>query len=440
MSYQAQLIDAAFVPPAPSPLGAGLPFWEMMRRIRDNPLSAFPAAAFRDPVTRIRFLGRSLHYVSEPAMVEEIMEDSDGFYARSRFRKALLFPLAGPAGDFEEQRLAPLFAPAALARHSAGLGEYLEDEMQRLGRREMVVDFAALSRRLTFTLLLELSGGPDLVARRDVIAAAFLPLVKALDGVCGRDILPLPSWSRPPAEIRRRASVLVGVLEPLATMRAGAAVQRDDFLSHLLTGQPPAEAARNLARILVTVSDITASAVTWTSYLLALFPAVAEEVGTELRWMDLRDPQLTARSRELAVSRAFAESLRLYPPVPVLVFDSLLDHSLAEHEIDKGDKVVVSPWILHRHRKLWHLPDLFHPDRFAAIGSEPTHPFAWLPFGDGPAAYMTGHVAELFTRLVLRALLRRFRLATDDSHAVVPEIRGTLRPRAGLPLRLVPRS
>lgn len=442
MSYQAQLIDAAFVPPAPSAAAADLPFWEMLRRIRDNPLTTFPAAAFRDPVTAVRFLGRRLHYLSEPAMVEEVIEDGEGFYAESRFRSALLAPLAGPDGAFEQQRLAPLFAPAALARHSAALGEYLEEEMRGWGSREMVVDFASVARRLVFTLLLELAGGPELTAARHRIAAAFLPLMEALDRASGRDLLPLPLWTGAVTRTRVRngAAQLVGALTLQTTLRAREAVERDDLLGRLLAEATPPEAARHLAQILVTVSETAASALTWTTYLLALFPVVADEIGHELRWTDLRDPRLTARSRDLMASRAFAESLRLYPPVPVVVFDSLLDHSLAEHEIDKGDKVVISPWILHRHRKHWQLPDLFRPERFAATGTEPVHPFAWLPFGDGPAAYMAGHAAELFTRLTLRALLRRFRIAPDDSHAVVPEIRGTLRPRGGLPLRLIPRD
>lgn len=439
MSYQARLIEAAFVPPTPSASEAGIPLREMMGRLWDNPLRALPASAFREPVVRIRLPGRSLHYVSAPAMVEEVVEDRDGFYAPSRLRAALLSPLAGTDGAFAEQRLAPLFAPASLVRHSARLAEYLEEGVRDLGRRELTVDFASLARRIVFTLLLDLMGGSDLAARRDEIAALFLPLMQVFDRASRLDLLPLPRFLAPRGAARQRAQALVAVLESLTAARTGA-VERDGLMAGFLDELPPSDAARNLALVLAIVCDTAASALVWTTYLLSLFPAVAERVGEELRWIDLRDPRLVARTGGLAASRVFAESLRLYPPVPLLVFDSLVDHSLGGHEIDRGDKVVVSPWILHRHRRLWRMPDLFDPRRFEGLGAEPVHPHAWLPFGDGPAAYMAGHAAELFTRLTLRALLRRFRIAPDDTHGVMPEIRGSLRPRGGLMLRFIPRG
>jgi len=37
---------------------------------------------------------------------------------------------------------------------------------------------------------------------------------------------------------------------------------------------------------------------------------------------------------------------------------------LAGHRIRAGTMVVIAPYVLHRHRRLWDRPDIFDPNRF----------------------------------------------------------------------------
>jgi cytochrome P450 len=46
--------------------------------------------------------------------------------------------------------------------------------------------------------------------------------------------------------------------------------------------------------------------------------------------------------------------------------------------------VVISPWVLHRHRLLWDDPDLFDPRRFLRGAQRTIERHAYLPFGVGP--------------------------------------------------------
>ena len=44
--------------------------------------------------------------------------------------------------------------------------------------------------------------------------------------------------------------------------------------------------------------------------------------------------------------------------------------------------VLIAPWLLHRHEKLWRDPNAFIPARFMAPAPPPDR-FAYLPFGVG---------------------------------------------------------
>jgi len=51
---------------------------------------------------------------------------------------------------------------------------------------------------------------------------------------------------------------------------------------------------------------------------------------------------------------------------------------------------MISPWVLHRHRRLWKDPDAFDPARFLGDAQLP-HRFAYMPFGAGPHASASAH-------------------------------------------------
>ena len=69
---------------------------------------------------------------------------------------------------------------------------------------------------------------------------------------------------------------------------------------------------------------------------------------------------------KLAFSRmVIEESMRLYPPVHTIVRQALADDTLAGRQVPKGSIVLISPWVLHRHQRLWHDPGRFDPERFS---------------------------------------------------------------------------
>ncbi len=97
---------------------------------------------------------------------------------------------------------------------------------------------------------------------------------------------------------------------------------------------------------------------------------------------------------------------------------------------------MISPWVLHRHRRLWNDPDYFDPERFAPGRREKIHRFAYLPFGAGPRVCIGMGFAMQEATIILSSILRRFRLELVAGHPVEPQARITLRPRHGVKMRV----
>ena len=94
-----------------------------------------------------------------------------------------------------------------------------------------------------------------------------------------------------------------------------------------------------------------------------------------------------------SVETLFSEAMRLYPPIHVIFRQANADTELGGVAIKKGDTVVVSPYALHRDARYWKNPESFDPERFAR--GEPSHKYAYIPFGGGPRSCIGSHFAMM---------------------------------------------
>ncbi|WP_436023848.1 cytochrome P450 [Trinickia sp. LjRoot230] len=100
---------------------------------------------------------------------------------------------------------------------------------------------------------------------------------------------------------------------------------------------------------------------------------------------------------------------------------------------------MISPWVLHRHRRLWQNPDAFDPSRF--LPNAPAAPqFAYLPFGTGPRVCIGAQFALAEATLVIARLLQSFFVELADSRPVRPRAIMTTAPEHAVPFRLKPRK
>ncbi len=132
--------------------------------------------------------------------------------------------------------------------------------------------------------------------------------------------------------------------------------------------------------------------------------------------------------------------MRLYPSIAALSRSAECADRLSETGIAPGTLLVIAPYILHRHRRLWAQPDLFDPTRFLGPAKAKIPRFAYLPFGAGPRTCIGSSFALQEATLVLAKLVQRFDIALAPGAMVWPLQKITLRPANGLPMRIEPRS
>jgi cytochrome P450 len=130
------------------------------------------------------------------------------------------------------------------------------------------------------------------------------------------------------------------------------------------------------------------------------------------------------------------ETLRLYPPAPVIPRVAAVADRLGDIEVTPGTFVFTAPYVSHRHRLRWEDPDAFRPERFAPGRRETIDRFAYFPFGAGPRVCIGASfsIQEVLTALAI--LLPRFRFEALRPQEVEPLATITLRPGKGMPMRI----
>ena len=114
------------------------------------------------------------------------------------------------------------------------------------------------------------------------------------------------------------------------------------------------------------------------------------------------------------------------------------NETLRNRKVPKGAQIVLSPWHLHRHQRLWHDPDSFDPARWETENGRTCMRDAYIPFSAGPRACPGAGFAMIEGPLILSSLLCAYRLSPGHVPPV-PVMRLTLRSKNGIRLRLLKR-
>jgi cytochrome P450 len=194
-----------------------------------------------------------------------------------------------------------------------------------------------------------------------------------------------------------------------------------------------------VATVLVAGHETTAVALFWTCTILAALPAVQDAIAAEAAPLDLSPEGAAASLPALSYTRAVVdEGLRLYPPAFSITRQARAADAANGIAIPRRSVILIVPWVLHRHVKLWREPNRFDPGRFLP-GAEPPARFSYLPFGAGARACIGAQFALTEATIVLAQLLRRFRIELADDEPVLPLAAVTLQPNRNPPFRLTPR-
>jgi cytochrome P450 len=234
------------------------------------------------------------------------------------------------------------------------------------------------------------------------------------------------------------------VSETVAARRA-TANDRQDLLSMLISardesGQPMSQGQIRDEAINLFVGgfDTPALALSWAWYLLAQNPAVAARVIAEAdEILGTGQPVLADLKRLEFTQKVLKESMRLYPPAWILGREPVNDVEIGGVAIPRGRIVLISQWVMHRDSRFFDRPLQFDPDRWRDNLELPR--FVYFPFGAGPRVCIGAAFATLECTFALAMIAQRFRFELSASIPVVPQPTMTLRPKGGVPGRIVRR-
>ncbi len=188
------------------------------------------------------------------------------------------------------------------------------------------------------------------------------------------------------------------------------------------TGEPltDAEIREQSATMIAAGFETTSRLLFWTAYLLASDPAEQARVRAELaaappETMD----SLAALQAWPRLKACLLETLRLYPPVSLLLRTNLQTETILGHTLEPGCLITISPWVMHRRAAVWEEPTAFLPDRFLNKAA-PWTSGAFMPFGGGPRICIGASFSLAEAQVMLGRLLAQFDIALDDRRTVLP--------------------
>ncbi|PWT89036.1 MAG: hypothetical protein C5B56_07840 [Proteobacteria bacterium] len=180
-----------------------------------------------------------------------------------------------------------------------------------------------------------------------------------------------------------------------------------------------------------------ALALTWTFYLLSLYPEVEERVRREVAAQTGGGPLRPEHIDALPYARqVIQEAMRLYPPAALIVREARRDLRLDGEEVRAGTTVCIPVYAVHRHEAYWRNPDEFDPSRFEADAIAARDRYVYLPFGAGPRICIGQGFAQLEGTAILATIIRAFRFCMRSDYVPEMSLRITLRPTAGMPMRV----
>jgi len=120
------------------------------------------------------------------------------------------------------------------------------------------------------------------------------------------------------------------------------------------------------------------------------------------------------------ITQVIKETLRVYPPMPVTVRNSLKDGSLGPYRMQKDDIVLVGALAAQNDPKYWgDKPEVFGPEHFTPSKIAGRHPLAFIPFSVGQRQCMAQEVTFMMLRIGVFYVYNAYRLRMASGTTVV---------------------
>ncbi|HEV7852181.1 MAG TPA: cytochrome P450 [Mycobacterium sp.] len=393
------------------------------------------------PITRIQFGPKKLFppivAVFSPNAMRDVLGRTDAFSERCIIHNEVrdiagdsLFVLPNEQWRPRKRALQPVFTKhnvRTFGGHMSGAAQKFVDRW--LGGAE--IDLDVESRKVAMASLGRSILGVDLNERADTIARC---MHVASSYSADRALRPVraPRWLPTPA--RRRARQAVAAMHAITDQMIAACRAEPNREAPLVqaliaatdpqTGQSLSDAdiSNDLLLFMLAGHDTTATALTYSLWVLGHHPDIQERVAAEAA--AIGDRELTPEDVPHLgyTTQVLHEALRMCPPAAGVARLATRDIAVDGYRVEAGTLIAVGLYGLHNDPALWDRPSDFDPDRFSPENNKARDRWQFLPFLGGGRPCIGEHFARLETTLALATIVRamEIRSVDDDFPVEVP--------------------
>ncbi|HDZ4930042.1 TPA: cytochrome P450 [Campylobacter jejuni] len=396
-----------------------------------------------------------LYVINDTKEVKRMMVDEVREFPKSAFLHELLSPLLGESifttnGEvWKKQRelLRPSFEMTRINKVFNLMSEAVADMMDRFSKypNHAVIEVDEAMTFITADVIFRTIMSSKLDEEKGKkILNAFVTFQEQSVHTAMRRMFRFPKWLSYVLGDRKRAKagdvirqVLSDIIKPRYDMADNA--EFEDILGSLLLVVDAdtnkrfsfEEILDQVAMLFLAGHETTASSLTWTLYLLSLYPKEQEKAYEEITQVLQGGAIEISHLRQFKyLTNIFKESLRLYPPVGFFAREAKKDTQVRDKLIKKGSGVVIAPWLIHRHEEFWTNPHGFNPSRFEGEYKKD----AYLPFGVGERICIGQGFAMQEAILILANILKTYKLELEEGF--VPDVVGRLTVRSANGMRI----
>jgi cytochrome P450 len=398
-----------------------------------------------------------VYQLAHPDFARQILVEEPEKYYKARLIKQAFAPFAGQGlltsdgALWKQQRklMQPAFHHGQLTSYGAVMVRRALDLFDSFDVGA-VLEIQEEMSRLTLAIVVETLFGADVTREAKEVGGLMIAVLDAANDRIN-SVLRVPSWVPTRRNLREKRALrrLDELFHAFIAAHRASKAPPADLLSVLLAATDEDSGIRmsdqqlrdEMMTLFLAGHETTAMALTWTWYLLSQHPEVEQRLLDEVsRVPRARTPTVADLPQLPYTEMVVRESMRLYPPAPGVAREPIEDVRIGGYVVPRGSLLSVNTFAMHRDRRFFDDPERFDPGRFAAGWEEHIPRYAFLPFGGGPRVCIGNGFAMMEARLILAAVVRRWRLSLEPDQEIVPAQLVTVRPKHGIRMRVTRRE
>lgn len=352
--------------------------------------------------------GRRMVFVANPEMIEEVLTAPSEVLVGDKGAQVLVgaksvLTVSGPEHAAARKLLMPALSADHVQHFRGVVDRACAEEFEQWPLRQPVALFPHLEKIALNVILGSVFGadaGGNLSEIRarlsDMLATRDKPVVIAM-------MMILPPGTKPPDRVVNTKAFHAVIMDAINKARNDPNLaERDDIMAMLLRAryedgrEPTQEEMRDhVVTMLVQGHQSVAITLGWVVERLARHPQVLERLRSDLQ----------SGSREY-LDATLKETLRVRPPVPVIVREVAQPFRLGEYELQPKTRIACNGFAVQLREDLYPDPYQFKPERFL---EQKPGTFTWIPFGGGVRYCVGRNFADHEVGLVVSKLVQQFR-------------------------------